>query len=379
MMDLIKLSEAYYEEMLAFIRGIGVIPAPSGFEDERAEYVLSYLKGIGAENAHIDGAKNVICTIGDITDDMVVFMAHTDIVFPRETPLDIRDDGNNLHFPGVTDDVACLAVLMGGLKYLLDHKIKLGRTLMFVANSCEEGLGNLKGCRQIFADYGDKIRHMYTFDGKYTHVVNDSVGSHRYEVTAITEGGHSYGAFGHRNAIRVLAEIIHDIYQIEVPRVEKSKTTYNVGTIRGGTSVNTIAQEASMLVEYRSDNAECLAIMKAKYEEIFERARENCLELKVALVGNRPCRLGVDVAELARLTQKVVDIQHRYTGRDIGVTSGSTDCNVPHSMGIPAICVGVCDGGGAHTREEWLEKESIKKGFAIGLALMLEDGKVSIE
>ncbi len=373
-LDLIKFSEEYYEEMLDFTRRLGVIPAPSGEEGERAQVVLSYLKSIGAKNAYIDSAKNVICTVGELSDDTVVFMAHTDIVFPKETPLDIKEDDDYLRFPGVTDDVARLAVMLGALKYILDKKITPRRTLMFVANSSEEGLGNLKGARQIFKDFGDKIRQMYTFDAMYNSVINDSVGSHRYLVTAKTEGGHSYDAFGNRSAINVLAGIINDIYSIEVPKRGESKTTYNVGTVSGGTSVNTIAEDAAMLVEYRSDNAECLAIMKEKYLEIFERARKNCLELKVELVGERPCKVGVDEAELARLTKAVVDIQHKYTGLPINVKSGSTDCNVPHSMGIPAVCVGVCDGGGTHTREEWLLKPSLKRGFAIAAELILKCG-----
>ena len=274
-MDLLKISESYYDEMLRLIHDICIIPAPSGFEDDRAEFVLKYLKDMGIENAHIDEAKNVVCTLGEESDDIVLFMAHTDTVFPMETPLNYIDDGEKIYCPGVTDDVSCLAIMLAGIKYIKDNAIMPKRTLMFVANACEEGLGNLKGCRQIFKDYGDRIKHMYTFDGGYRHIVNDSVGSHRYKVTALTEGGHSFGAFGNRNAISVLAGIISEIYKIEVPKVGDSKTTYNVGTISGGTSVNTIAQNASMLVEYRSDNVECLAIMEKKYAEIFENAKEN--------------------------------------------------------------------------------------------------------
>ncbi len=373
-MDYLKLAQNYYDEMLKFMREISPIPAPSGHEEKRAKYVLSYLKSIGVQNAYIDDALNVICTVGDINDDMTVFMAHTDIVFPSDVPLDYIDDGEKIHCPGITDDVACLAVLLACLKYILDNKIKLNRTIMFVANSCEEGLGNLKGSRQIFEDFKGKIKRMYTFDGFYKHLVNASVGSHRYEVTAITEGGHSYGAFGNRNAINVLAGIIHEIYKIEVPKTGNSKTTYNVGTIEGGTSVNTIAQNAKMLVEYRSDNVECLNKMKEKYFEIFEAAKEKCQELKVELVGDRPCMDNMDMAELKRITELVYDIQHKYTGFDVKIQSGSTDANIPHSLGIPAICVGVCDGFGPHTREEWLEKESVKKGFAIGLELILAEG-----
>ncbi len=379
-MNILKIAEKYYDEMLNFTKKLGVIPAPSGDEGRRAEFVLSYMKRIGAENAYIDSAKNVICTLGDNEEDgIALFMAHTDIVFPEETPLIIEEDEEHLRFPGITDDVACLAVLMAGLKYLLDNKISPKRKLMFVANSCEEGLGNLKGCRQIFQDFGDKIDHMYTFDGLYNHLVNDSVGSHRYEVTAITEGGHSFGAFGNRNAINVLAGIVKNIYDIEVPKVDDSKTTYNVGTISGGTSVNTIAENATMLVEYRSDNYKCLMEMQKKYSSIFENAKSECSDLQVTLVGDRPCKCGVDDKKLQSMTNEAIQIYQKYLpNTDIEIKSGSTDCNIPHSLGIPALCIGVCDGGGAHTKGEWLIKSSLIPGFAIGLSLILKDGGIDI-
>lgn len=375
-MDLLKLFEKYYDEMLKLIHDICVIPAPSGFEDERAEFVLKYLKGLGIENAHIDEAKNVVCTLGEETDDIILFEAHTDTVFPFDVPLNYVDDGEKIYCPGVIDDVACLVIMLAGVKYMVDNSIKPKCTLMFVANACEEGLGNLKGTRQIFKDYGKRIKHMYTFDGGYSHIVNDSVGSHRYEVTALTEGGHSFGAFGNRNAINVLAGIINEIYKIEVPKIGDSKTTYNVGIIEGGTSVNTIAQNAKMLCEYRSDNVECLAIMEQKYKDIFENAQKNCQELKVELVGNRPCMDNMDMARLNELSDFVAEVQAKYGKCEVKRNSGSTDANIPHSLGIPAICVGVYVGGGAHTTEEWLLKESLKPGFAIGLELMLTDGGV---
>ncbi len=373
-MDLLKISEKYYDEMLNLLHDICIIPAPSGYEDERAEFILKYLKSLGIENAHIDEAKNVVCTLGEETDDIVLFMAHTDTVFPFDVPLNYIDDGEKIHCPGVTDDVACLVIMLAGIKYMVENNITPKRTLMFVANSCEEGLGNLKGTRQIFSDYGKRIKHMYTFDGHYSYIVNDSVGSHRYKVTAFTEGGHSFGAFGNRNAINVLSGIINEIYKIEAPKKEGKKTTYNVGTIEGGTSVNTIAQNATMLCEYRSDDVECLAMMEKKYNEIFEKAKENCLELKVELVGNRPCMDNMDMEKLNILSDFVCSVQEKYGKCQVGRNSGSTDANIPHSLGIPAICVGVYVGGGAHTREEWLLKESLKPGFAIGLELMLTDG-----
>ncbi len=370
-MNFLKIAENYYSEMLSFIEQISVIPAPSGDEDERAEFVKKYMEKLGAKSPHIDGAKNVIYTVEGESEDIVLFMAHTDIVFSGEVKLTYIDTGDKILCPGITDDVACLAVMLGGMKYILDNNIKPKHTLMFVANSCEEGLGNLKGARQIFTDYGDKIKFMYTFDGYYDRVVNRSVGSHRYEITAITEGGHSYNAFGNNNAINVLANIITSIYKIEVPKIGESKTTYNVGTISGGTSVNTIAQNAVMLAEYRSDNVECLDIMKEKFAEIFNNAKATCPDLKIVLVGERPCMKGVDGEKQARLSDFVLEIQRKYSGTEVLTNSGSTDANIPLSLGIPSICVGVCTGGKPHTLEEWLEKESIKKGLAIALELIL--------
>ena len=374
-MDLIKISEIYYNEMLELIHDICVIPAPSGFEEKRAEFILKYLKNLGIDNAHIDEAKNVVCTLGEVSDDISVFMAHTDIVFPDDVPLNYVDDGEKIHCPGVIDDVACLIIMLVCIKHIIKSEIKLNRTIMFVANSCEEGLGNLKGCRQIFKDYGERIKNMFTFDGCYNNVVDNSVGSHRYEVTAITEGGHSFNAFGNRNAINVLAGIISEIYKIEVPEQVDSKTTYNVGIINGGTSVNTIAQKATMLCEYRSDNAKCLAVMEKKYAEIFENAKKNCVDLTVELVGNRPCMDNMDMDELKALSDFVCSVQAKYGCCEVNRGSDSTDANIPHSLGIPAICVGVCVGGRSHTTEEWLLKESLKPGFAIGMELILNEGK----
>ena len=135
-MDLLKLSEKYYDEMLQLLHDICVIPAPSGLEDERAEFVLKYLKDLGIENAHIDEAKNVVCTLGEPSDDMSVFMAHTDIVFPADVPLNYVDDGEKIHCPGVIDDVACLVIMLLCVKHIVTEGVKLNRTIMFVANSC---------------------------------------------------------------------------------------------------------------------------------------------------------------------------------------------------------------------------------------------------
>ena len=358
-------SKDYYELTLDITRDLCRIPAPSGLEDERANYVLNYVKNLGFANAYIDSVKNVIWEVKGKTNVTDMLIAHTDTVFPDLEPMEIIEDEKYLKCPGVFDDTINVALLLALCKYIKDSGLIPERTLIFSANSCEEGLGNLKGIRELYKNLGERISVMYTFDGHLAKVVNKSVGSHRYKVTAITEGGHSFNAFGNKNAIQVLAKIVSDIYAIEVPKKPDTKTTYNVGTISGGTSVNTICQEAEMLCEYRSDDGECLEIMKEKFSKIFESAKKDLPTLEVELIGDRPGMGAVDKAELEKLTQKVIAIQEKYYNGKVTATSGSTDSNVFHSHGKLSVCVGAVLGGGSHTREEYLDKNSVHAGLNV--------------
>lgn len=243
----------------------------------------------------VDAAQNVIapvnCTPGC---EVVVFMAHTDTVFPDLTPMPLHREGDRLFCPGVGDDTANLAALMLAARYFRMQPQTADCGFLFVANSCEEGLGNLKGCRQLMQDYAGRVREVVSFDGGLGGICNKAVGSARYRVTVRTEGGHSFGAFGNRNAIHLLASMIDTLYAVKPPAEGDSKTTYNVGMIEGGTSVNTIAQEASMLFEYRSDSRACLEKMKAMFESIVAAYRSMGIEVEVVLLGERPCMGDVD-------------------------------------------------------------------------------------
>lgn len=360
-------TQKYYELTLDLTEKLCRIPAPSGMEEKRAEFIKDYLHSIGYNNAYIDNAKNVIWDIKGQTEDYVLFIAHTDTVFPDLEPLPYVDDGKYIKCPGVCDDTVCAATILAYCKYLKDASIKPTKSILFSTNSCEEGLGDLRGVKQIFKDFENKISLMFTLDGGYKHICNKSVGSHRFNVNVKTEGGHSYNRFGNRNAISVLAWIISKIYQIEVPNKQDTKTTYNVGAISGGTSVNTIAQEAQMLCEYRSDDKECFEYMQKQFAQIFDEAKKEFAdsEIEIVLVGNRPTMGDVDKEKMAELSKIVMDIQRKNANVEVEAESGSTDCNIPHSLGIPAICVGTYQGGGIHTREEYLEKESVKTGVNI--------------
>lgn len=359
------------ESVLKTLKELCAIPAPSHQEHKRAEYCKKWLEDIGARGVYIDDALNVIYPLNcDKSNEITVFVAHTDTVFPDLEPMPYTDDGERIHCPGVGDDTASVSVLMHTAKYFIEKNIVPEQGVMFVCNSCEEGLGNLKGTRQLFKDFERRIVRFISFDGNnMTTVADRCAGSHRYEVEVLTEGGHSYSKFGNANAINELSKIVTEIYKTEVPHKDGERTTYNVGVISGGTSVNTIAQSAKMLCEYRSSHRDCLAIMQKRFETVFKNSKSGKVQVNVKKIGDRPCG-NIDDSEIEKLRKIIEPIIEDVVKQSVVYRSSSTDCNIPLSLGIPAICVGVYNGGGAHTREEWIEKSSLIQGleFAIKLA-----------
>ena len=355
------------ELMLDTLKELCHIPAPSHYEEKRAEYCKNWLEKYGAMNVYIDSAKNVIFPINcENSDKITVFVAHTDTVFPDTEPMPYYDDGEKIHCPGCGDDTASLAVLLTMAKYYIENDVKPNHGIMFVCNSCEEGLGNLKGTRQIFSDFEGRIERFVSFDSNLGSVVPKCVGSHRYEVEVLTEGGHSFGAFGNANAIEKLSNIVTEIYKINVPVSGDSKTTYNVGNISGGTSVNTIAQSAKMLCEYRSDSFECMEIMQKKFEEIFENAKSEKVTVNVTKIGDRPCG-NISDEKVQQMIDICKPIMEEVTGKEARIGKGSTDCNIPLSLGVSAVCIGVNIHKGTHTREEWVEKATLIPGLEIAI------------
>ena len=361
------------EELKQLIRELCAIPAPSHHEEERARFCRDWFEA-NCGSATIDEALNAVFPWNDTgKNDLIVCMAHTDTVFPDLEPLPFRESDGKMFCPGVTDDTANLAVLMICARYAVRHLQPRNAGILFVANSCEEGLGNLKGTRRIFADYGERIRELITLDGtKLNAIVTNAVGSHRYRVTVRTEGGHSFGDFGKPNAIHALSSIINALYAIPVPVDGNSKTTYNVGLISGGTSVNTIAQQAGMLYEYRSDKLSCMQKMENIFNYTIDVFRRAGMDVEVERIGERPCS---DVAGskahsalVARADAAIRDV----LGLETVHSSGSTDANIPLSLGIPAICISACNGGKCHTREEWLDTDSLADGCRLFMALLAD-------
>ena len=361
------------EEIKSLIKELCKIPAPSNFETQRAAFCKEWFEKNGFPEVFIDDAENVICPIGVTEDnDVTVIMAHTDIVFPDTTPLPFKEEDGKFCCPGVGDDTANLASLMVLSRYMVQNGLtpKNGGVL-FVANSGEEGLGNLRGSRNIVKTYGQRIKEFISLDGQvFGQAVNHAVGSHRYEVTVTTEGGHSYGAFGNRNAIACMASMINTFYSVKVPQEGNSKTTYNVGVINGGTSVNSICQKVTMLYEYRSDNLNCLNKMKAMFDAVIEAYRATGIGVDVKLVGDRPCAEVKDPAAQAAIEAKLAQSYKDLFNFDVKFTSGSTDLNSSLAAGIPSVCYGVYTGAGSHSREEYINVDSLKDGCALVMDFM---------
>ena len=362
----------HQKEALTLLMTLAKIPSPSNHEEQRATFCKEWLEKQGAKGVYIDDALNVIYPICRTEDNpLVVFMAHTDIVFSDMEELPVIVENGLIKAPGVGDDTANLVALMMAAKYIAEKELRPKEGgMLIVCNSGEEGLGNLRGSRKIIRDFGRRITEFYSLDGGNGLVVNCSVGSKRYSIEILTEGGHSYLKFGNRNAIAYMASMIDTLYTMKVPEI--GKTTYNVGVMKGGTSINSIAQQAEMFYEFRSDYQEALDIMERHFNAVIESYRAKGIIVNVKLLGERPCMGKVDPDKQQALIDKAEAIIRKYFKIEPQLQSGSSDCNIPLSVGIPSIALGCYIGEGAHTREEWVKIDSFHSGLKLAFDLILD-------
>ena len=369
--EIVDYIDANATEAYELLLTLAQIPAPSNHEEKRAEFCKKWLEDNGAEGVYIDEALNVVYPINCEGDHPItIYMAHSDVVFPDTDSLPLRIEDGKIFCPGIGDDTANAVALLTVAKYIATEKPRLdGEGVLIVINSGEEGLGNLKGSRKIMEDFGARTKEFITFDGSLKSIINRAVGSKRYRVSIKTEGGHSYSAFGNRNAIAYLASLIDTLYTIKVPK--RGKTTYNVGLISGGTSVNTIAENAEMLYEFRSDNREDLAEMERHFEAALDFYRTKGITVECELLGNRPCGIDIDEKRENALIERTANALRAHNGDEPLIRSASTDCNIPLSMGIPSVCTGCIIGAGAHTRGEWVAIDSLTPGLKVAFEMVL--------
>ena len=365
--------QSHQQEAFDLLLELAQIPAPSNQEEKRAVFCKNWLEAQGAEGVYIDDALNVVYPVGVGEENpLICFVAHSDVVFPDTQTLPLTVADGKIFCPGIGDDTASVVALLMTAKYIAEHKLHVkNHGILLAVNSGEEGLGNLKGTRKLMEDFGHRIQEFVAFDAHDCQGVGIAVGSRRYKIEIDTEGGHSFTAFGNRNAIAYLASLIDTLYTIKVP--PKGKTTYNVGTISGGTSVNTIAQHAEMLYEFRSDERESLEIMDRHLHAAVDFYRTKGIQVTVTLVGDRPCSGDVDREKMQALMDRADEASCRHFGKPHIFGCGSTDCNIPLSMGIPSICVGCYNGDRSHTREEWVAIDSLLPGVKFAFDMILHN------
>ena len=334
------------------------IPAPPFMEAARAKAYADAFRQVGLRNVRIDKTGNVLGERpGRAARPHLVFSAHLDTVFPAETDVTVTRQGPLLRGPGIGDDCRGLAVLLAVVRALDAGKVQTAGTITFVGTVGEEGLGDLRGAKALINDtLKGQVDRFVSVDGTGYGITHVSVGSLRYRVTFAGPGGHSYGAFGIANPVHALGRAITGLADIRPPT--EPRTTFNVGRIGGGTSVNSISSDAWMDVDMRSANPDALADLDGKFHAAVDAAlaAENArwdqkgrLTVTKMLVGDRPAG---SVAASSDIVQRAVSVT-RALGLPIELTEGSTDANAPMSLNIPAITIDAGGSGtGAHTLDE---------------------------
>ena len=363
----IRVAAATRTEAVAELaRRICEIPAPTGNEWERAQLVASLWREQGY-SPEIDAIGNVYIRRGKRENGPVLMLlAHTDTVFPQTTPISVERQGDILRGPGIGDNSVSVAAMINTLGVLDELERECDTDIVAVANVGEEGLGNLLGARAAVERYRERLGAVIAIDGNLGNLVHVAVGSKRWRITVSGPGGHSYGNFGMPSAIHGLGRIIAAIAQLEVP--QQPKTTFNVGLIEGGTSINTIAAHATALLDLRSTDIAALNQGADQVRRIIEQHAGPDLRTEIDILGERPAGMRSQADPLVQLAAKAIT----WLGMEPKYEASSTDANIPISLNIPALCIGITQVKRAHTLEEFLYVPPIGDGLAQLTLLCIE-------
>jgi tripeptide aminopeptidase len=357
------------------------IPAPPFKEERRAKAYLGMLRQTGLTDVEMDAEGNVMgVRRGTGGGGMVAVVAHIDTVFPEGTDVKVKREGTRLMAPGVGDNTRGIALMLAVVRAMDAGRFQTASDILFVANVGEEGEGDLRGVKFLLqkGKYKDRIKQFIAIDGgDQGNITRGGVGSRRYRVTFKGPGGHSYGAFGLVNPAFAMGNAIARFSQIKVP--QKPKTTFNVGSVTGGTSVNSIPFEVSMDVDMRSEacaelktlEEQFMAVIKAAVDEENKArsTREGPITLDPKLIGDRPCGETPMNAPLVQTTAAVV----KAFGLTPNYSVSSTDSNMAMNLGIPAVTIGRGPGGRAHALDEWttVEPKQTVQSIKVATAIIL--------
>jgi tripeptide aminopeptidase len=354
--------------ILDMAQKIQQIPAPTFSEKQRGAFVEERFQSEGLRDVSRDKIGNVYaCMPGGGKLAPLVISAHLDTVFPAQTNLDVRRDQERIYGPGIGDNSMGVAGLFGLLWVLRQRwggEPGLPGDIWLVANVGEEGLGDLCGMSAVVDRYGDRPLAYLVLEGMALgQIYHRALGVQRYRISVHTRGGHSWVDYGAPSAIHELSALVTRLAALPVP--EAPRSSLNVGVISGGTSVNTIAPEATIELDLRSEGKDALASLIRQVEALTAAVNRAGVQASMEIIGQRPSGEIPATHPLVSLAQRNLQAQ----GIQPNLTIGSTDANIPLSRGLPAICVGISTGHGAHTVNEYLDIEPIGRGleFLIGL------------
>ena len=356
------------------------IEAPPFKEARRAKVFAAYFKTLGMDSVWIDTEGNVLGLLqGSEGNRTVALDAHLDTVFPEGTEVKVRIENDTLYAPGIGDDTRGLSMLLTLLETIKTEQIQPKDDLLFVGSVGEEGLGDLRGVKHLFRSGGPRIDAWIAIDGgAIGRVNNKGLGSYRYRITFSGPGGHSWGAFGLANPHHALGQAITNFVQTADAYTSKGpKTSYNVGVISGGTSINSIPFESVMEIDIRSVDPTRLDVMESLLEEAVNQAlldqnqrkrRGPELTVKIDKIGNRPSG---ELSDQLPLVQRTLAATQAF-GVTPYLTRGSTNSNIPIAKGIPAVTIGRGgDGGNAHSLDEWWTNKEGHKAIQLALLILL--------
>lgn len=360
------MDAALVARVLDIAVAIQQVPAPPFGEAQRAAFVRDRFQVEGLQEVTIDEVGNVYgCLLGRGQARPLVVSAHLDTVFPFGTDLQVQREADKIFGPGLGDNSLGVAGLFGLLWGLHQSGAPdLPGDLWLVANVGEEGLGDLRGMKAVVDRFGEEACAYIVFEGMALgQIYHRGLGVQRYRVTARAEGGHSWVDYGRPSAIHELAALVTQLTALDVPAAPRS--SLNVGVIAGGTSINTIAAEAHLELDLRSEGDEALQSLERQVEALVNRMDGRAVRFGLELIGQRPAGKIAPSHPLVKLAQRCLQEQ----GIAPNLTIGSTDANVPLSRNLPAICVGLSTGYGAHTAHEYINTPPLTQGLAQIMAL----------
>lgn len=371
--------DADYDRFVKELISLTEIPAPPFKEQARAKAYAAMLREAGLSDVEIDAEGNAMgLRKGSGGAPMLAVLAHLDTVFPEGTDVKVKRQGTRLMAPGIGDNTRGAALVLAVIRAMNAAKLQTPSDILFVGNVGEEGEGDLRGVKYLLQKgrYKDRIRRFIAIDGgEQGNITRGGVGSLRYRVAFKGPGGHSYGAFGLVNPAFAMGHAIAKFARVQVPA--KPKTTFNVGVVRGGTSVNSIPADVQMDVDMRSEscaelkkvNESFLALVREAVDEEnrARSTREGRVSADPKMIGDRPCGetpLDSPILQTATAVVKAFGLTPSY-----GISS--TDSNVPMNMGIPAITIGRGPGGRSHAPDEWTDVEKSTAVQAVKVALAI--------